>query len=360
MKRALKWLFGLLLVLGLGWFGVFAAERRAARGSNTLRRELLDLGPTPSPRPLHVREPIDGSTATLFAGLFDPNAPPRIDEVLRATHASHGGLPPGLAIATVGRDSWAGVRSMTQQLSPRIDSIESCLDALALGRDLARGSGLLGITAATQVTEQVLEPCSTVLTRASLERQPEAIEALTQLLDGAPSLARAFREGDLDLQLHTFGRWMREEDLAELPAPIQEAARQGRELPTAFLERQSLLGLWTRMSKTTHAAMDALELPPAERERALEQLEARIETPALSLTAGWRAGIVSHERRLTLLRMLRLATQLTVTQAESGQWPALTEVERGDFTLVEDHGQALLSVRSAPTLLTLTPHPGAP
>ena len=361
MNRGVIWVFGSLVVLGLVRFGVFAAERRAARGSNTLRRELLDLGPTPSPRPLHVRAPLDGGTDTLLAGLFDLTAPPRVDEALRATHAAEGGLPPGLAIATVGPDSWAGVSALTAQLPTRIDSLDACLDALALGRDLARGGGLLGITAATRLTEVALEPCGSVLTRAPPEQQATATEALSQLLDGAPTLARAFREADLDLQVHTFGRWMRDEDLAELPAPMREAARRGRELPTAFLERQSLLGLWTRMSKTTHAAMDALELPPAERERVLEQLETRLDTPSVGVSAGWRAAIVSHERRLTLLRMLRLATAMTITEAKTHRWPALSEVERGDFSLAQDQaGSVTLSLRSASTHLTLTPTPGAP
>ena len=342
------------LVAALVGFGIFAAERRSDRASNTLRRELLDIGPVTSPRPLHVGAPLEGSTAQHLAGLFDPKEPPNIDALLAATHAREGGLPPGLALATAGPDSWAAVPAVAAALTARLAQSDAthqtCLDALALGRELARGGGTLGIAAALTMTEASFRPCGPLLTEHLSEPQrTEVITSLTRIFDGAPTLARAFREADLDVQVRLFGRWMRPEDLSELPATTQKAAHEARELPTAFFERQALLGQWTKLSKTTHAAMDALEQPATERTRLLGQLEAKVETPSLSFTPGWRTAIAQHERRLTLLRMLQLAARLTLAHATSHHWPALSDVEASELTLTPvSDTQATLTLKESP------------
>ncbi len=346
MNRGIAWLFGFLVLLGLVRLGVFVADRRGDRASNTLRRELLDLGPTSSPRPLHVHAPLDAGSAELLTGLFDPAAPVKLDALLEATHAATGGLPPGLAIATTGRDAWQAATTVADTLAAAELSGPQCLDALALARDLARGGGTLGIAAAAQLTDRVFPRCARVLIRAPAEGQAQALEAL---IDGAPSLARAFREADLDLQVHTFGGWMRPEDIAELPAEIQRAAHEAKALPSAFFERQALLGVWAKLSKTTHAAMTALELPAAERDRALEALEAKIETPSIGVSAGWRSAIANHERRLMLLRMLHLGTRLALDPSQR-----LSEVEAGDFTLTPGQSDTrVLTLRGTQTKLEL-------
>lgn len=358
MNRGPIALLVVLLVGALAGFGVFAAERRGDRASNTLRRELLDLGPVPSPRPVHARELIDDATAHTFVGLFDPTATPRPEALLAATHAVTGGLPPGLDVGTVGVDSWRAVPAVSNALAERLSAPDAtlpmCLDALAVGRDLARGGGTVGGLAALELSRVVFTACAKKVATATPDQQTEAAAALTRILDGAPSLARALREADLDAQVHLFGRWMRPQDLAELAPPIQVAARSARELPTGFIERQALLGVWSRMSKTTHAAMDALELPQAERDRNLEQLEAKVDTQSLGLKTGWRAAIEHHEDRLMLLRMLRLAAQLSVHQATAQQWPSLSEVDAGDFSLAGEKGAAAtLTARSARMPLSL-------
>ncbi len=333
-----------LLVAALAGFGVFAAERRSDRASNTLRRELLDLGPVPSPRPVHARELIDDATAHTFEGLFDPTSTPRPDALLAATHAVRGGLPPGLEVGTLGVDSWRAVPAVSSALAERLRAPDAtlpmCLDALAVGRDLARGGGTVGGSAALELSRAAFNSCAHVVATATTDQQTDAAAALTRILDGAPTLARAFREADLDAQVHLFGRWMRPQDLAELAPPIQAAAQAAQELPTGFIERQELLGVWSRMSKTTHAAMDALELPAVERDQTLELLEAKVDTQSVGLKTGWRAAIAHHEDRLILLRMLRLAAQLSLHQASAQQWPALSEVDSGDFSIAGEKGAA--------------------
>lgn len=350
-------LVSVLVVLALGALGLFAAERRAARASNTLRRELLDLGPVPSPRPPHTPDVTEGATAQRFVGLFDPAAPARIDALLEATHAQAGGLPPGLEVGTAGRDSWAAVPAVANALQRRVEEPSAtettCLDALAVGRDLARGGGTLGLSAGLVVTQAIFPRCGALLTSASPERQALALTALTQLLAGSPTLARAFREGDLDAQIHTFGRWMRPQDVEALSPAIQQAARTAQVLSTHFWKRQALLGVWVRASKTTHAAMNALVLPAAERDQVLERLEGLIDTPSVGLLTGWRTAIAQHERRLALLRLLHLATRFSFEEGSTRRWPALSAVESGDFTLVRTDDTATLTLRDTAFQLTL-------
>ena len=284
-----------------------------------------------------MREPVDGGTAQLLVGRFDPFSPPEVDPLLEATHAVTGGLPPGLEVGTTGPDSWRAMPVVCAVIAERVSSsdatVKQCLDALALGRDLARGGGIVGISAAWQLSRAVFEPCGRLLVSADPETQAQSMEALSRVVDGAPTLARAFREADLDAQVHLFGTWMRPQDVAALSPSIRAGAAEARTLPSGFFARQQLLGVWSKMSKTTHAAMDALELPAAERDRTLEQLEASVATPSLGFQPGWRAAMAQHEDRLTLLRMLRLAVQLSMTQTKTSRWPALSEVEAGDFML---------------------------
>ena len=70
-----------MLAGALVGFGVFAAERRGDRASNTLRRELLDLGPVPSPRPEHGQGVVDDSTAHTFAA-FEVDSAAQYNRVL--------------------------------------------------------------------------------------------------------------------------------------------------------------------------------------------------------------------------------------------------------------------------------------
>ena len=354
--EGMKWIGGGLVVLALMAFALVAAERRGPRASNTLRRELLDLGPTASPRPVHTERLLDAGTDVLLRGLFTLDRAPRVDQLLEATHASRGGLPPGMSLGTTGADSWSATPSVAQALAQRLAladaTPEHCLDALALGRDLARGGGTTGLSAALQLTEAVFTSCAQLLTR-----HPEARshEPLIAIIDGAPTLARAFREADLDLQLRTFGSWMRPQDIAELTLEQQRVAQTARVLPTAFFERHSLLASWSTLSKTTHAAMESLSRPPLERELILEALEAKAAIPLLGISMHWRSAITSHERRLGLLRMLSLAADLTRTTPMR----ALTEVEAGDHLLVCETARCTLTLRED-TVQTAISLPVAP
>jgi len=211
--------------------------------------------------------------------------------VLAATRAEKGGLPAGAG--SLSRDNSYDYPSGMHALSRMVqlaalesrmllaagrsgEAVDTCLDALALSRELGLGGGLHGGKLSASAQELAYRPCAAALDAALVERKRQAIEQLAWLWEGLPAFSSLLREESVFHQLSTFGPdFFPLEALPRLP-PAGRTLIAGRGGWFYFPSRigHPLLRqyLWRRNSSLFDAMALKADLPPDERRRAFAQL----------------------------------------------------------------------------------------
>jgi hypothetical protein len=265
--------------------------------------------------------------------------------VLAATHAKKGGLPAG-AGSLSRTDSYLHPSGMSAlgrvvQLAAletrlllaagrREQAVDTCLDALALSRELSLGGGLHGGKLSASTQELAYRPCAAALDAASVERKRQALEQLARLWEGLPPPSALLREESVFQQLAVFGpEFFPPEALSRLPP----AGRTLIESRGGWFYFPSRIGhpllrqyLWRRNASLFDAMADKADLPPAERQRAFTRLDADH-----ALLAGHPGAVsaLKYHRELASLdsqrvqaAMLVALVQVDIARAEQGRWPA--------------------------------------
>jgi len=106
----------------------------------------------------------------------------------------------------------------------KTEAVDVCLDALALGREMALGSGVEGRLLSAKAQELAYPPCAAALAAAPVERQRQALEQLTRLRQGWPALDHAVRAEAVACQLYTYGGLLSPEQLDLLPPAARSIA----------------------------------------------------------------------------------------------------------------------------------------
>jgi hypothetical protein len=265
--------------------------------------------------------------------------------VLAATHAEKGGLPAG-AGSLSRTDSYyhpSGMHALGRMvqlaaLESRMlvaaghpeQAVDTCLDALALSRELSLGGGLHGGMLSASAQELVYRPCATALDAASVERKRQALEQLARLWEGQPPHSSLLREESVFHQLATFGQdFLPPEAVSRLP----RAARALVEYRGGWVYFPSRIGhpllrqyLWRRNVALFDAIARKADLPPAERQRAFANLDA---DHALLADHPGAVSALKYHRELVALDVQRLQAavlialvQVDIARAEQGRWPA--------------------------------------
>ncbi|WP_309894696.1 hypothetical protein [Archangium sp.] len=207
-------------------------------------------------------------------------------------------------------------------------ALETCLDGLALARDVGHGTGLVGAMVSAAGHGQLFHPCAEALRRASPTGQKKATAALRRIREGLNPFELAMREESIAGPLMAFGRLFDHDQLAALPAGAKATALQGTpELDVQIpvfgtpLMRHALLAF----RRFEQQQVTVVELPPSARGARLQALHKSMEdswNPIVKLAIpdfGKFAARVDQQRaRLDLLLALALVKQ---HRAESGAWP---------------------------------------
>jgi hypothetical protein len=286
--------------------------------------------------------------------------------VLAATHAEVGGLPAGAGSLSRTESSFQGsaMDALAQvvelaSLESRLllargqpeQAVDTCLDALALSRELSLGGALRGGVLSASGQELAYRPCAAALDAAPLESKRQALARLQRLREGLPPLSALLREESVFHQLATFGPDLfPPEALPRLPASgraLIESRGGWFFFPSRIGHPQLRRYVWRRNVSLFDAMVTLADLPPPERQRAFARLDAE-----RSLLAGY-PGTVSaswYHRELSALDAQRLQAaalvalvQADVARAEQGRWPASPPPDTGLRLEVIDSQQARLS-----------------
>jgi hypothetical protein len=265
--------------------------------------------------------------------------------VLAATHAEIGGLPAGAgslsrtgsylhpsAMKALGRVvRWAALETRVLLAAGQPEqAVDTCLDALALSRELSLGGGLHGGKLSASTQELAYRPCAAALDAAPVGRKRQALEQLARLLEGLPPPSALLREESVFHQLEVFGpEFLSVEDIARLPPAGRTLinSRGGWFYFTSRLGHPLLRRyLWRRNVSLFDAMVGKADLPPAERQRAFVRLDAEH-----ALLAGLPGAVhaVEYQRELASMDAQRLQAEVLVAlvqvdlaRAEQGRWPA--------------------------------------
>ncbi|MCY1044466.1 hypothetical protein OV208_24310 [Corallococcus sp. bb12-1] len=395
LKRPLPALMGGVLLFVLASLGVLASQRLSTDALEArLVREVNTLTHAEHPRPAHVTPPRAGTFGAALepwvASLVRPphaapgaedaarceavtegrvpvaNLPaacrealdldrPLMRQVLAATHAESGGLPEELRPLSgpdvSRRDALAqALRRVLEQaaLETRLlvaggdadQAVDTCVDALALSRELALGGGLAGQRLSVHGYTRTWRACADALDAASVGRKREAAAQLTRLHEGFPPLSLTLHEDSLAAQLTTFRDLLSDDARSLLPVAWMDAPS----LPGA-LSRRLQWRQWVADSDRLRAVVD---MPVEARRRAMSALDARKAQEHFRQEEAVSARLSSEDMEAMDLRALRSEALIALAEvdaerAEKGQWPKALATKTASLVLESvDASQAII------------------
>ncbi|MGZ3460315.1 MAG: hypothetical protein ACXU86_17645 [Archangium sp.] len=267
---------------------------------------------------------------------------PLMQRVLRTSRAEAGGLPEGLRALDdphhpnqrVGMVALQNILKLAaldirfQLEAGQADAaLETCLDGLALARDLAAGSTLLGAMVSAAGHGILFPPCSEALNHASLKDVQRAEVALRHIREGQAPLSSALRYERVYMPLAVAGWQLDRGQLEALPAGARALATQN----LATLDIPPVVGplllrhAWLKMMELTGQAMPLMDLPAAQRSARLAAV-AKAAGNSLNplLRMDWpdyeRYAARADKQRAQLDLLLALAVE-KVRRGESRVWP---------------------------------------
>lgn len=288
-----------------------------------------------------------------------------MDRVLAATHAESGGLPEGLRMPedpahphqptgplALLRMVWlASLETRLLLAAGKVDeAVDTCVDALALSREVSLGGGLLGRMLSATGHDSAYRPCAAALDAASATRKRRAAAQLATLREGLPPFSRTLREESIHVQLSFYAHlFFTQEERRALPPRCARMAEVG---PGGFwmiprTARPFLRLDWQRGVETFGGLVAAADLPAAARRRAFEVVAAHHARPwgpaflKLRDTSSTLMEVEAYQRfaerverqRLQSAALIALA-EVDAARAEQGPWPAaLAPATAEDFTL---------------------------
>ncbi|TSC22962.1 hypothetical protein [Corallococcus sp. Z5C101001] len=333
----------------------------------TLLRQTHDT-PAPTAQEAALREavtegraPVTDLPATCREALEQGR--PLMRQVLAATHAEGGGLPEDLRPLSgpdmSRRDALTqALRQVMEQaaLETRLQvargeadgAVDTCVDALALGRELALGGGLVGQRLSAQGYARTWRACADALDAASLVRKRRAISQLTRLHEGFPPVSLTLHEEAVASQLVAFRDLLSDDARSQLPPTWFDAPP----LPGALSRRHQ----WRQWVEDADRLRAVVDQPSEERRRALESLDAQKATERFRHAEAPAVRLSPEDAEALDLRALRsealiALAEVDAARAEKGQWPRAL-MTRTTSLVLEPVDDAQVVIRSCVRGLT--------
>jgi hypothetical protein len=307
-----------------------------------------------------------------------------VHRVLAATRVETGGLPENLSsLSRPSEDEQQGINLLARvaelaALETRVllaegrpeEAVDTCLDGLALSRELSLGAGMYGLRLSTKSHDTLFLPCAAALEAAPLERQREAQEQLARLRQGYQPLSIALREESVYQQLAIYG------DLLSPPA-IDALPPEGQALlgdPGSYYYEPGEYPrlrpyVWRRNAAMFEAMVAVADLPAGQRRKAFSSID--LEQDLVLKEQAWHAedySLQADELEPQRYQALALAAivEVELARAQLGTWPEeLSSLVAGSFFLSADTGfEAWLvpadGVLGVPELRLAAPVPPSP
>jgi hypothetical protein len=275
---------------------------------------------------------------------------PLMQRALKASRAEVGGLPEGLRPFDDPQHPYqrtglspllrilklAALEARFQTARGEADAaLETCLDGLALARDLSYGNALVGSMASANSHGFLFFPCAEALDRASPDSRQRAEVALRRIRSSVAPLSTALRDERAYMPLSLAGGLFERSQLDALPAGARAVATQ---LPAQsmaaismppLLAHEAMLHAWPLMHEYIGQAIPVMDLPP-------EQRTPRLAEQTRALMSSWnplirliRESSTSYESLATRVDKQRAQLDLLLAlalvkqqRAESGTWPS--------------------------------------
>ncbi|PTL77842.1 hypothetical protein [Vitiosangium sp. GDMCC 1.1324] len=272
-----------------------------------------------------------------------------VQRTLRTSRAAVGGLPEGLRIFDDPKHPYqrtallpiqnilklAALEMRFQTEQGQADAaLESCLDGLALARDMGYGNALIGAMVSASGHDLLFFPCAEALDHATPGARRRAQVALRRIRASLAPFSSALRDERVYMPLLTAGWTLDRNQLDALPAGARAVATEVNAYmayitPTnmpPLVVRALMQEAWPISQKLNDQAIAVADLPPAQR-------SARLVTLGRAFERSWNpflrgdgpdyelfAGRLDKQRaRLDLLLALALVKE---HRAESGTWPS--------------------------------------
>jgi len=263
-----------------------------------------------------------------------------LPRILAATRAQTGGLPPGLTafsepqhpfqksrgtLRYLSKFATLEIRRLLSQGQPAA-AVDTCLDALALSREFALGSGLMGMLLSSRSIETLYQPCASALDAAPVERKRQALGQLARLRQGFPPLSSVIHSDSVLTQLSYYGNLLSKEQLAAMEPGAAALARDGMDYTVLPGPRVLARHHWRTSVRFFDALVAAADLPPGERQKAFARIDLALEKRWFDVPpddAGQLHRLaLEADRRGLLLEALRTLAQVDLERSEQGRWPA--------------------------------------
>ena len=250
-----------------------------------------------------------------------------LQTLLLATRLEKGGIPEGLGVLGSPRDplqeAWPLLRASGKLAALEVArlgaegavplAVATCLDALAVSRELSASGAVLGRMVAVGWVRELFYPCARAIDRALPEQQRLAAAQLSLLRKAVPRLPELVRRDATGAQLQLFGGVATEPTQVRLPVWVREQ-RYGQASPgitVAPVQRLKLLHAWRVWLRGIDLVIAASEDPQA--------VTAATEAAARESAGSWNdlaraAGPPTWPRVLAVhldgLRLLDLLVQI--------------------------------------------------
>ncbi len=366
----------LLVVVVAG--GLVAWHAWVSVPDEALVADVLRMGADPASRPSHVDAPVAGSFGEHFAAaaevlrvsrtlspakdaeqaknrnaVLDGSAPwstlspewretlrtgrDAVHAVLEATHAESARPAVGMTLLDdpanpLQSDGYllaqysmflAGLEIVESTAAGHPDQAsEECVDAMAVGRDLAWGMGILGPTMGVLTQRILASPCARAFDAASVPAKRSGLKRLGIVDAGMPPFSHALEQERVYQELLVSHSFLSAERRGRLPAGAQAAAAAWE--GGTFLETLALRAGGRRRLALAREVQASADLPLPELKPALARVNAEAEASVLqrSIFADPTRYATRYALNRSQLSVLRTGIAADIFQAETGKWPA--------------------------------------
>lgn len=224
-----------------------------------------------------------------------------LDGLLAGTRAARADLPPGnFAWRPCDGADWVGYQAAALLAGLRArrslaagdatGAVGLCLDGLALGRDAAITSGLVGHMVGAAIVKRLAPPCADALARLSPRERREAAARVKIVRDAFPSVHEMLRVEFLSSELLAYERYLADDQRRRLVPRAVTAAKASKDEPpvvTAWWEpwaaRDGWRALRGTMDATLRLAESAQGAPLEEGVRAIAETATRRVNPLAAI-----------------------------------------------------------------------------
>lgn len=259
---------------------------------------------------------------------------PDVEGVLAGTRSASADLPPGReAYLPISGTTWAAAQFAAVVAAIRVRrelkagrtaaALDTCLDALALGRDAGIAGGLVGRMNGVAIMGRVFPACEAAIRSTPRSDASAALTRLRLIRDAQPGAADILRVEFRSFGLATFAPLLSEESKARL-GPVARSILKDGERPFSFWERAYLRYSWAAMQRHQEALVRAAGAGPAEREAAIKAVEAQAKhwvNPVMQLLPSHLGYLQLAEAATRRLDALVIVLAVRSFRGPQGRWP---------------------------------------